>query len=187
MFYLLPLYLIHYIWWDNPQGEPSLAAGLDVAQEHEEGGEKTEWQVRVGYFFKWSESESGGAEFTKGGSFIFCIFLRRWQCFLSCWSTLQRQISFLGVLKIFANCSKLIFMFSFMQHGWAGTNYFRFFYFNAFGSFLVVCVANRRSRHELHCWRLLTFAGCEQSTWVRDVNCATGKTNEILQIRIESK
>ena len=51
MFYLLPLYLIHYIWWDNPQGEPSLAAGLDVAQEHEEGGEKTEWQVRVGYFF----------------------------------------------------------------------------------------------------------------------------------------
>jgi len=27
------------------QGEPSLGAGLDVAQEHEEGGERTDWQV----------------------------------------------------------------------------------------------------------------------------------------------
>ena len=29
------------------QGEPSLGAGLDVAQEHEEGGERTDWQVRL--------------------------------------------------------------------------------------------------------------------------------------------
>ena len=29
------------------QGEPSLGAGLDVAQEQEEGGERTDWQVRL--------------------------------------------------------------------------------------------------------------------------------------------
>ena len=32
--------------FDRAQGEPSLGAGLDVAQEHEDGGERTDWQVR---------------------------------------------------------------------------------------------------------------------------------------------
>ena len=31
---------------DRTQGEPSLGAGLDVAQEQEEGGERTDWQVK---------------------------------------------------------------------------------------------------------------------------------------------
>ena len=65
--------------FDRAQGEPSLGAGLDVAQEHEDGGERTDWQVRGKICIKLIKNtkiqEQWGIHinFDKVASFNFCV------------------------------------------------------------------------------------------------------------------
>ena len=54
------------------QGEPSLGAGLDVAQEHEEGGERTDWQVRL-MRTSWKTKNMEEFVLQKVASFNVCV------------------------------------------------------------------------------------------------------------------